>query len=508
MRHSRWGVGLASALALVGCSVSMGGSADSDGDSVSMQAGPREETQVEQLDRTVPPETGSPPAVSLPQATEFSLGNGLRVVLVEKHEVPVVAIELQLRGGASAETRGQAGLSALTADLLDEGTASRSAMEIAGEIERLGASFSSFAGRDASRVRMSVVSGRLGPSLAIFGEVVREASFPEREIERVRTEQLTRILQGRDEPRVLADNALAHVLYGDAHPYGQPVIGTEASVASLTRDHVLDFYRGRYHAGNATLVVAGDVSQETLEPLLETVLGSWRSAAAAVADGAAQRGPDATGVYLVDKPGAAQSEIRVGRVATDRRTDDFYRLTVLNTVLGGSFTSRLNMRLREEKGFTYGARSGFALRRMAGPFVAGSAVHTPVTDSAVVEFLGEIRRMADEPVPVEELERARNFVALRLPQSFETVSDLASRVSDLVLHELPLDYYDAYVDAVLAVTSADVQAAAQRYLSGGFAIVVVGDRSVVEAPLRALGAGPVEVLEPEDGASAEDPTAS
>ncbi len=507
MRHSRRGSGLASALALAGCSVSMGGSTGSDGGSVSMQAGSREETQVEQLDRTVPPEAGSPPPVSLPAVADFTLGNGLRVLLIEKHEVPVVAIELQLRGGASAETGEQAGLSALTADLLDEGTPSRTAMEIASEIERLGASFSSFAGRDASRVRMSVVSDRLEPSLAILGDVVREASFPGREVERVRTEHLTHILQGRDEPRVLADNAMSHVIYGDAHPYGQPVIGTEASVASLTREHVLDFYRERYHAGNATLVVAGDVTQETLEPLLETALGSWRAESVSLPDGDTPPGPEATTVYLVDKPGAAQSEIRVGRVATDRRTDDFYRLTVLNTVLGGSFTSRLNMRLREERGFTYGARSGFALRRMAGPFVASSAVHTPVTDSAVVEFLTEIRRLVDEPIPEGELERARNFVALRLPQSFETVSDLASRISDLVLHELPLDYYDAYVDSVLAVTSADVQAAAERYLSGGFAIVVVGDRSVVEAPLRALGAGPVEVLEVQDGDDVEDPAA-
>lgn len=507
MRHSRQALGLASALALSGCSVSLGGSAGSDGGSVSMQAGSKEETQVEQLDRTVPPETGSPPSVSLPDVAEFTLGNGLRVVLVEKHEVPVVAIELQLRGGASAEAAEQAGLSALTADLLDEGTPSRTALEIADEIERLGASFSSFAGRDASRVRMSVVSQRLEPALTIFGEVVREASFPGREVERVRTEQLTRILQGRDEPRVLADNAMSHVLYGDAHPYGQPVIGTRTSVASLTREHVLGFYRDRYHAANATLVVTGDVSRETLEPLLEAALGSLRAESAAVPERATPRGPKATTVYLLDKPGAAQSEIRVGRVATGRRTDDFYRLTVLNTVLGGSFTSRLNMRLREEKGFTYGARSGFALRRMPGPFVASSAVHTPVTDSAVVEFLAEIRRMADEPVPEEELERARNFVALRLPQSFETVSDLTTRISDLMLHELPLDYYDRYVDSVLAVTSQDVQAAAERYLSGGFAVVVVGDRSVVEAPLRALGAGPVEVLV-QDGETAEDPAGS
>jgi predicted Zn-dependent peptidase len=198
----------------------------------------------------------------------------------------------------------------------------------------------------------------------------------------------------------------------------------------------------------------------------------------------------------VDRPGAAQSEIRVGRVAVDRATPDYFPLTVLNTVLGGSFTSRLNSTLREEKGYTYGAGSGFSMRTEPGPFVASAAVHTPVTDSAVVEFLREIRRIREEPVPEEELERAKRYVALRQPQRFETVGDVAARLSEMVLYELPADYWAEYVERTLAVDAAEVQRVAREHLDPDRMIVVVaGDRAVIEAPLRALGM-PVVVLPP------------
>jgi len=470
------------------------GSAESGGSSITLGPAPeQEEEKVERLDRTVPPEVGPPASMRILEAAEFNLSNGLRVVMVEKHDVPMVNVVLQVRGGAAAVPEGKAGLAALTADLLDEGAGGRSALEIAEAIETLGASISSSAGRDAATVRLGVVRPRLEEALDVFTDVVTDPSFPDSEIERVRTVQLTRILQGQSEPRVIADEAFSRVVFGDSHPYGPPVMGTKATVERLSKEDVLAFYDARYHAGNATLVVTGDVTRDDLEPLLEEAFGSWTSRASSEAPSARAPGLAQTTIYVVDKPGAAQSEVRVGRVAVDRATDDYFALTVLNTVLGGSFTSRLNMKLREEKGFTYGARSAFAMRRQPGPFVAGAAVHTPATDSAVVEFLNEIARMAEEAVPD----------ALRLPQGFETASDLAVRVSNLVLYDLPLDYYGGYVDQILETSADDVLRAAQAWLSGGFAVVVAGDRSVIQAPLEALGIGPVVVLPPKDPSSAE-----
>lgn len=460
----------------------------------------REEPGLESLDRAVAPELGPPVSVTLPRAEEFTLSNGLRVVMIGHRTVPVVNLTLQIRGGGWEVAGDKAGLAAFVADLLDEGTSGRSAMEIAAGLERLGAGLSSVAGRDASTVRLGVLRDRLEAALAIFADVLIRPTFPEAEVERVRAEQLTRILQGNAEPRIVADETIARVLYGADHPYGQPVLGTRETVAALGRDDALAYYRTWYRPSAATLIVTGAVDQDELVPMLEEALGDWRDGSAEESRHALPPSPPETTLYLVDRPEAPQSEIRVGRLAADRATGDYFPLTVLNTVLGGSFTSRLNTRLREEKGYTYGARSSFALRRRVGPFVAGAAVHTPVTDSAVVDFLAEMRRVAEEPVPNEELERAKNYVALRLPQGFETAADLSTRIAELVLNDLPLDYYDGYVDSVLAVTADEVQAAARTYLTGGLAIVVVGDRATVEEPLRALGVGEVVVLEPLPGA--------
>jgi predicted Zn-dependent peptidase len=456
-----------------------------------------EEAAVVTFDRSAPPRTGPPPPVTVPTPESFSLSNGLRVVMVPLRSVPIVNVALQVRGGGWEVPADKAGLATLTADLLDEGTATLSAIGVAEAFEGLGAGLSSMAGRDANSLRMGVIRRNFEAALDLFTQVLMEPAFAEDELERVRAEQLTRILQGQAEPRIRADETLAASLYGDRFPYGTPVPGTEGTVSGLMRDDVLAYYRDRYRPGNATLMVTGDVDRDELEPLLETGLGTWQGASLPETTYPEPSATDRTTVTLVDKPGAPQSEIRIGRLTTDRRSDDYFDLTVLNTVLGGSFTSRLNMKLREEKGYTYGARSSFALRRRVGPFVAGAAVHTGVTDSAVTEFLREIRRIVDEPVEVDELERAKNYVALRLPQGFETAADLSARISELVLYDLPLDYFNGYVDSVLAVDQAGVQAAARKHLDGGLAIVVVGDREAVEEPLRALGVGEVSVLDSE-----------
>ncbi len=445
-------------------------------------------------DRSAPPRTEATPSLRAPEVQRFALSNGLPVLLVEKHDLPLVAVEILLPGGAGAVAPSRAGLAGLTADMLDEGAGKRSALDIATELERLGALLGTSAGYDDSQVHLLALRPRLAESLDLLADLVIRPTFPPDEVERVRAERLDLILKLSAEPRSVANDVLSSVLYGPAHPWGPPLLGTRASLTELGGDDVAAFHASRYHAGNATLMVAGDVKASELEPLLEARFGRWeRGDARPVTLPPAPERTRAT-VHLSDRPGAAQSEIRVGRVAVARGTDDYFPIVILNTLLGGSFTSRLNATLREEKGFTYGARSGFHTRRAPGPFVAQAAVHTPVTGEAVGVFLEEIERLREEPVPDEEMDRARSYAALRLPQRFETVGDLVARLAEQVLHALPGDYWDSYIPRLLAVDAAAVQAAARRHLDPRrMAVVVDGDAAVIRGPIERLGM-PIEVI--------------
>ena len=335
----------------------------------------------------------------------------------------------------------------------------------------------------------------LDDALGILADMVVRPAFDADELERVKDERRGRILQRSDRPSALADDAFVRVVYGPDHPYGVPLMGTLQTLEALDRDDVEGFHRARYAPGQGTLVVVGDVTREELDGLLAAAFQGWSGQGVdAVPPPPPSRAPRRA-IYLVDKPGAAQSEIRVGRLAVSRDTDAYFPLSVANTILGGSFTSRLNTRLREDKGYSYGAGSYFDMRRAPGPFEASSAVATPVTDSSVVEFVRELERMGSEEVPSAELDRARNYLALRLPQRFESVQDVAGRLAELALHDVPLDFYEGYVDGVLDVDASDVRDVSIRYLDpGGMVIVIAGDRSVIEAPLKALGLAPVVPL--------------
>ncbi len=447
------------------------------------------------LDRSQVPAVGEPEALELPGIQDYTLDNGMRVVLVERSALPLVSLELQFRGGGAAHPARQAGLASLVADMVDEGTATRSALDIADAVDLLGASLASSAGHDASQLRLSVLRSRFPEALSMLADVVMNPSFPDADLERVRRERLARVVQRSDVPAALAEDAFAEVLYGTDHPYGASLLGTKESLEALTRDDVAAFHRARYAPGQATLVVAGDVERAELDSLLAGAFAGWTGRGVDPAPLAGSAPREGRAIYVVDKPGAAQSEVRVGHVAVARDTEAYYPLTVLNTVLGGSFTSRLNAKLREEKGYTYGAGSFFDMRRAPGPFEAMAAVATEVTDSAVVDFVREIERMSAETVPADELDRARNYLALRLPQRFESLDDVVRRLAELVTYDVPLDFWAGYVAGVDAVDEAAVMGAAQRILdTGRMAVVIAGDRSAIEGPLKALGLGPVVVL--------------
>jgi predicted Zn-dependent peptidase len=461
------------------------------------------------VDRSRPPQPGPPKPLVLPRVDRRALSNGLPVWIAGVHEVPVVHVTVVVRSGATADPHGRPGLASLTADMLDEGAGGRDALALADEIALLGAELTTSSGYDASSVGLHVPVARLDRALPILADVVLRPDFPAAELERLRKERLTAILQARDDPARAASSAFPRVVYGERHRYGLPASGTTAGLQAIGRDDLARFHRAHYRPENAAIIVVGDVRAEQVLPAFEQAFGGWRAAAGGA--GAPEGRSAAAGapapqaalpppppvkpkVVIVDRPGAAQSQVRVGGVGVPRSTPDYFPILVLNTILGGSFTSRLNQNLREQHGYAYGARSVFEMRRAAGPFVAAAGVQTDKTAEALREIFKELEGIR-APVPAEELERAKNYLALGLPRDFETTRDIAARLAELFVYDLPEDFYRNYVPRLQAVTAADVARVARQHIDPRrFVVVVAGDRKVIEAPVRALGIGPVELL--------------
>jgi predicted Zn-dependent peptidase len=449
-----------------------------------------------QVDRSAPPKPGPPPEVRLPEIQKRSLSNGLPVWIVEQHEVPVVQIDLIVKAGSAADPADKYGLASFTAAMLDEGAGSRDALQIADAIDYLGAQLSTGSGVDASSVRLHVPVARMADALPVMADVAIRPTFPQREIDRVRDERLTDLQQARDDPAEIIRAAFPLVIFGPQHRYGTGGAGTTSAIKSFTADDLRAFHAARYQPSNGALLVVGDTKPETVVPLLEKAFGSWKGGpttipATSLPEPAQLR---TRRVVIVDKPGAAQSQIRIGWVGVPRSTPDYYAIEVLNTILGGSFTSRLNQNLREQHGYAYGAASAFDMRRVAGSFLAAAGVQTDKTGESVGEFFKELTGML-KPIPADEVSRARNYLALSYPRDFETTRDIAGELADMVVYDLPADYFNTYVQKIQAVTPEQVQAAARKYIQPDkFAVVIVGDRNTIEAPVRALNLGPLTFL--------------
>ncbi len=449
-------------------------------------------------DRSRPPELGPPPRIHLPPIQERRLSNGLRVVLMEKHEVPLVQMNLVVRAGSVMDPPGRYGLASMTADMMDEGAGELDALELEDAVSFLGARLSVSAGLHTSRVSLFTPLSKLDEALPLMADVLLRPRFPAEELERKRRSALTSLLQFHDEPTVIASVLFARTLYGPEHPYGRPYLTDEASIRAITVDDLRTFHDRYFRPNNAFLVVVGDVTLDDLVPRLEKHFGEWQPGEVPEIEVPTPRQVGAREVLLVDKPGAAQSVIRIGRIGVSRTTEDYYALVVMNTILGGSFTSRLNQNLREDKGYTYGARSSFSFRPAPGPFTASASVQTDVTGPSLTEFFRELEGIR-EPVPEEEVARARNYVALGFPAAFQSAAAIARQLEELVLYDLPEDYFDRYVDEILAVSPAQVREVARRYVDPGrVVVVVVGDRARIEEEVRALGLGPVRILTVED----------
>jgi zinc protease len=447
-----------------------------------------------------PPVPGPAPVLDLPDPMRRTLANGMEVVYVQRPALPVVSALVVVRGAGTAEDPVPLpGLATFTAQMLEEGAAGRTSLELADALEMLGANLTSSAGWDAATVGLYVLRANFPAALQLMADVVGRPDFPEDEVQRLRDQRLTAQARALDVPAQIAGSAFQALVFGAAHPYGR--IATTAATRALDRAVVARFHAERYHPRAATLVLVGDVDAARDHALVQAAFAGWRAADGVAPPPAVAALPPApelagTRVFLIDRPGSAQSEIRIGHPGVTRGDPDFYALQVMNTLLGGSFTSRLNLNLREQHGFTYGARSGYAMRVGAGPFTAQAAVRTTATDSALVQFFHELQRIRAEPVPADELERAKRFVALGFPLELETNRAVAANVGEMALHGLGDDYLDTYVQSIMAVTAADVLRVARQHVRPDRAVVVVvGDRALVEEPLRALELAPVEVRE-------------
>jgi predicted Zn-dependent peptidase len=445
-------------------------------------------------DRSKPPTIGAPQRLNLPEIQKRMLSNGLAVWLVESHEVPLVQINLLLKTGAGDDPTGKFGLASLTAAMLDEGAGSRSALELADAVDFLGASLATTASFDASAVRLNVPVARLKDALPLMADVVLRPTFPAAELERLRQERLTALVQAKDDPASVAPLAFARTVFGATHRYGTGIAGGEATLKGFTVQDLKSFHTSMYQPGNAVLLVVGDVKLDAIVPQLEMQFGSWKGTSPARTP-VPQAPQVAQGqITIVDMPGAEQSQIRIGWVGVPRSTPDYFTIEVLNTILGGSFTSRLNQNLREEHQYSYGASSRFDMRLSAGAFQAGAGVQTDKTAEALKEFFNELNGIL-KPIPDEELTKAKNYAALSFPSEFETSGDLSSKMEEMVIYNLPDRYFGGYIDNLQKVTAPAVQKVAGTYIQPKrFAVVVVGDRKVIEQGIRALNLGPVRVM--------------
>lgn len=444
------------------------------------------------------PALGATPRFVLAPVQRLTLSNGLPVLLVEKPGIPLAQVNLVVRAGSVDDPAGKTGLASLAAQLLDEGAGARSALDLADAVDFLGIDLTTFAGLHQMGVDLSTPTSKLAEALDLMADVALRPSFPEAEVERQRALAAVALGQRRDRPGDLAAALFSRTLFGADHPYGRTPMPT--SVRGLTRDDLVAFHRDRFATANAALVVVGDVTAATILPLLEARFGAaaW-PAARGTAPATVAATPQVTGrrVYFVDKPGAAQSAIRIGRIGAARTSEDYYALQVLNAILGGSFTSRLNQNLRETHGYAYGASSSFGFRPVAGPFLAASNVQTNATAPALTEFVRELTNI--RTIPQDEVDKGKSFVALSFPEAFQTASGIADMVAELWSYNLPLDTYNRYTDRVMAVTRADLARVARTYVDPDrVAIVVVGDRASQEAAVRALNLGPVQSLTVDD----------
>jgi zinc protease len=439
------------------------------------------------------PKAGEPRPYQFPRFERAVLPNGMKLLVAPITKLPIVTISLLVDAGAVADPLGRSGLAQLTAELLLEGTTSPEGMAITDRFERLGASIDSHADWDIAAVNVTTLTDKLPESFDLLGDVLRRPGFNDREVERLKAERLAELLQQRAEPRGLADELFSRFLYDARSRYALPDGGDETSVRGLTRDDVVRFYETRYSPATMTMIVAGDIEPRELKRMAGAVFGDWKGPLTTPASSSDEPARRTRALHLVNKPDAPQSELRIGHVGLPRKHPDYFPAVIMNAVLGGLFSSRINLNLREVHGYTYGANSYFDWRRQKGPWVVATAVASEVTPAAATEVLKEIDRFRSAPITEDELTLATSYLDGVFPIRFETTSAIASALTNLVVYDLPDDWYDEYRARVRAVTSGDVLIAAERHLHpDALQMVVVGNAGAVLKEMEAISFGPIQ----------------
>jgi len=447
--------------------------------------------------RKDPPKPGPASPLHLPVPQEFKLSSGLTVLYNERPGLPLVAAALVLRSGSGANPPGKPGLASFTARMLQQGTTTRSALEIADRAADLGASLWSRSSMDSSIVGTQALTRSFPDALELLADIALHATFPNAEIERVRKERAAALVQERDDPFTVATRVMRTALYGPHHPYGYPDIGTAESLKTISRDDLLKFWQEHYFPNEAALVIAGNVKLETLKPLLEKEFARWKEGKSADATFGTLETSDAR-LILVDRPGAPQTTLECYELGAARSTPDYVPLEVMNTELGGLFSSRINMNLREAHGYTYAAGSTFAYHRQPGPFLAYSAVRTDVTAPATKEIFNELRRMRDTQMNADEMKLSKDSITRSMPGRFERGSEAAGTFAELFTYGLPVDYFSKFPEAVDAVSPVEAQAMAQKYIHPDKIVVLaVGDKAKIEDEMKKLNLGKMEIRDAE-----------
>jgi zinc protease len=432
------------------------------------------------------PDEGPARPFTPPKPQRIRLANGMDLVVVRRTNLPLVAFAMVWPSGAAEDPAQRAGTASLTANLLTEGAGARSALELATEVQRLGARLSAYASWDATTVSLVTLDRVLDSSLSLLADVVLRPRFEASDFERVRSEARTTLLQLNDQAGTQAQIAGGRAIYGDNHRYGGLVAGSAPGLAAVTRDEIVAWHRDRLGPQNATLVAVGNVDVAALRAKLEKLFP---------ASGQGKRAPRPTTketpairsdrtVVLVDRPGAAQTEMRAYTAGPIRATPDYFPLLVMNTIFGGNFSSWLNAKLREEKGYTYGARSDFSFRRNGGPFSAGAPVKTAVTRPALVDLLAQLERLEKGEVTDLEIRIAKQQLVRSMARYFETPPDIAQALATLVTYGLPDDYFATYAQKIERVSVADVTRVAKHWKASKMSLVFVGDEKVIGADVK------------------------
>ena len=449
------------------------------------------------LDRTKVPTPGANPALRVPSWTKTQLANGATLIVSERRGLPLVSFSISFIGGANQfEPVAKRGVAAMTTSMLTEGTKTRTGDQLSDALQLLGTNIGAGISGEEGAISFVSTTKNFDATLVLLADMMLNSTFPPEALERLRARTLVNLTQQRDQPAVISSQVFAKIVYGDAHPYGQRT--TEASVKAITRDDVVAFQKAYFQPARAIITVVGDINTMQAKAAVEKGLAAWTKAG----DKANFNYPkvpelQTAKIYLVDKPGSAQSVFNIGLPGPPRNTPDFFALQVMNTILGGMFQSRLNANIREEKGYSYGVNSNFAYGKGPGAFRAGGAIFSGKTDAALIEFMKELKGiLGDRPIRDEEIKTAKDSLIQRLPQRFSSLTGISDTISGMVIYDLPDDYYQTYAKNIAAVTKEDLVRVAKRYIDlNHLAIVVVGDRATIEGPLKATGVAPITIVD-------------